>query len=579
MPNLSQIKRQRMLEFLNKIREEHREDDTALIAINEIESELNDKKYGLVWEEHQEQVDVEMIKKVPVFTERKDKEITTDESLPYNFLLEGDNLHSLKLLEKTHKGKIDLIYIDPPYNTKEKDFIYDDTRIDMLDGYRHSKWLSFMEKRLRIAHSLLKSNGFIFISIDDNEASQLKILCDDIFGETNYQKTDYIQVRYADKTLKSDMRYHKQIEQVLVYGKTDEAKPYLVPVEYGYEKFIYSVEELEKGTMIELGGKKVEVFKKDQYRIVKHKEGFKKGLKEIWASGTILNGNSSGRFFRDYLTGRKKIDGLGVMYKVYDIGDDIYPYRYFTGPQKATANKGKYYQGVPTEKLSENAIKTLPIPNFYDMAGDFGNISKEGGIDFNSGKKPIKMIQMFLDYFESKDITVLDFFAGSGSTAHAVMRKNSTDNGNRKFIVCTNNESSICELKTLPRIKNVILGYGNHNGIPANLKYYKTDFIDKTSENEDYSVGDELLKHIAEMVQLEYAVRLDGKNYVLLLSDEQADELISDDEKFSECKAVYVATSVLLTAEQQKKLKNNNISIFIIPDYYFENELLEVGER
>lgn len=579
MANLSQLKRQRMLEFLNKIKEEHKEDDSALIAINEIESELNDKKYGLVWEEHQEQVDVEMIKKVPVFSEVKDKEIVSDEKLPYNFLLEGDNLHSLKLLEKTHKGKIDVIYIDPPYNTKEKDFIYDDTRIDMLDNYRHSKWLSFMDKRLRIAHSLLKVNGFIFISIDDNEASQLKILCDDIFGEENYQKTDYIQVRYADKTLKSDMRYHKQIEQVLVYGKTEEAKPYLMPVEYGYDKFIYSVEELENGTIIELGGKKVEVFQKGQYKIVKHKKGYKEGLKEIWASGTILNGNSSGRFFRDFLTGRKNIDGLGVMYKVYDIGDDMYPYRYFIGPQKITADKGKYYQGVPIEKMTENATKTLPIPNFYDMAGDFGNISKEGGIDFNSGKKPIKMIQMFLDYFENKDITVLDFFAGSGSTAHAVMKKNSIDGGNRKFIVCTNNENDICEVKTYPRIKNVISGYGNYTGISANLKYYKTDFIDKGSEDEEYSVSDELLKHIAEMVQLEYAVRLDGKNYILLLSDNEADDFIACDERLSECSAVYVSTAVLLTAEQEKKLKDNRIKIFVIPDYYFESELLEVGER
>jgi DNA methylase. len=163
MPNLSQFKRQRMLEFLNKIREEH-SDDVSLIAINEIETELTEKKYGLVWEEHEERVDIEMLTKVPVFSEVVDKEIITDDSLPYNFLLEGDNLHSLRLLEKTHKGKIDLIYIDPPYNTKEKDFIYDDKRIDLLDGYRHSKWLSFMEKRLRLAHKLLKENGlFLFL--------------------------------------------------------------------------------------------------------------------------------------------------------------------------------------------------------------------------------------------------------------------------------------------------------------------------------------------------------------------------------------------------------------------------------
>ncbi len=147
MPNLSQLKRQRMLEFLNKIKAEHT-DDESLIAINEIETEITEKKYGLVWEQHEERVDVEMQTKVPVFTEVADREIASDEELPYNFLLEGDNLHSLKLLEKTHKGKIDVIYIDPPYNTGGRDFIYDDSFVDSLDSFKHSKWCSFISERL-----------------------------------------------------------------------------------------------------------------------------------------------------------------------------------------------------------------------------------------------------------------------------------------------------------------------------------------------------------------------------------------------------------------------------------------------
>src|SRR5699024_8391427 len=189
------------------------------------------------------------------------------------------------------------------------------------------------------------------------------------------------------------------------------------------------VEELEEGTEIELGGKRVVMFKKGQYKLIKHKEGFKDGLKEVWATGTVLNGNSSGRFFRDYLEGRKEIDGLNILYKVYDIGDDKYDYRYFTGPKRANATKGKYFQGVPTEKLEEGATKFSPIPNFYDMAGDFGNIRHEGGVDFNSGKKPVKLIEQYIDYIEKKDIIILDFFAGSGTTGHAVMKKNSDDGG------------------------------------------------------------------------------------------------------------------------------------------------------
>ena len=163
MPNLSQIRRQRMLAFLQKIKEEHKDEDETLIALGEIENELNSKKYGLVWEKHEEAVDIQMKTHIPVFTEVKEREISAAPGQPYNFLLEGDNLHSLYLLEKTHKGRIDVIYIDPPYNTGNKDFIYDDKCIDEEDTFRHSKWLSFMEERLRIAQKLLSDRGVIFI--------------------------------------------------------------------------------------------------------------------------------------------------------------------------------------------------------------------------------------------------------------------------------------------------------------------------------------------------------------------------------------------------------------------------------
>ena len=572
MANLSQQKRQRMLEFLQTIREEHKDDDDVLIAIGEIESELNAKKYGLVWEQHEEAVDVQMRDNIPVFTEYADKEIFAAPGEKFNFLLEGDNLHSLRLLEKTHLGKIDLIYIDPPYNTGNQDFRYDDVYVDELDTYRHSKWLSFMSERLRIAAKLLAPHGFIFISIDDKEAAQLKLLCDEIFGDANYEKTDYIQVRYPDKTLKSDMKYHKEIEQVLVYRKSDSATPYLQPQEYDYEKFVYSVNELAPGIEIQLGGKKVVVFQKGEWELVKHKEGFKEGLKEIWATGTILNGNSSGRFFRDYLDGRKEKDGLGVLYKVYGVGDDSFDYRYFSGPQKVTATKGKYYQGVPVDKMEEGSTKVSPIPNFYDMAGDFGNIRHEGGIPFNSGKKPIKLMSMFLNYFKQKDITVLDFFAGSASTAHAVLALNQADGGTRKFIICTNDENDICTEVTYPRISNVINGYANTKGIPANLKYYRTDFVPKDAEE----VSEELLSHIAEMVQLENGVKLDGREYILVMSDDEADVLEQHWSEYTDVKALYVSKNVLFTTKQNALFKN--VEIHTIPDYYFKFEMQEVGE-
>ena len=224
MANLSKIKREKMLEYLEKLKAINN-DDEHIRAITEIENALNEKKYGLVWEEHSEKVDEILEHNIAIFTEDIMKKIIANDNEEYNFLLEGDNLHSLKLLQKTHKGKIDVIYIDPPYNTGNKDFIYDDCFVDKTDGYAHSKWLSFMEKRLLIARELLSGEGVIFISIDDNEQAQLKLLCDSIFGENNFIGQLHWkrkkQPSYLHGNIASIMEY------VIVYGKDRSLSPKL----------------------------------------------------------------------------------------------------------------------------------------------------------------------------------------------------------------------------------------------------------------------------------------------------------------------------------------------------------------
>ena len=184
--NLSKEKREKILNNIKIMRSKLQENPELLTTLNDIETELKRKKYGLVWENHEEKIDKELSDKIPVFEENKGLEIKLNPQKSTNFILEGDNLHSLYLLEKTHKNSIDLIIIDPPYNRGINDFVYDDNYIDRTDSFKHSKWISFMNKRLEIAKKLLKDNGVIFINIDDNEFAQLKLLCDDIFGEENF---------------------------------------------------------------------------------------------------------------------------------------------------------------------------------------------------------------------------------------------------------------------------------------------------------------------------------------------------------------------------------------------------------
>lgn len=337
-----------------------------------------------------------------------------------NMLIHGDNLLALKALERDYAGKIKCVYIDPPYNTGSAFEYYD-------DNLEHSIWLEMMRERLVLLHKLLDDEGFLCCHIDDSEGAYLKVLLDEIFGRQNYLTTIYVRVRYPEKTLKQDMAFHKEIEQIHVYKKSNSAQPILDKVSSGFEKFIYKIEtENTPSKIVELGGKKVEIFEKGQYKILEE-EGSEYGLKEIWASGTILDGNSSGRFFRDYLTGRYEEDGLGVLYKVYGIGDDRYAYRYFTGPNRTGATKGKYYQGVPIEKLNQkNMTKELPINGFFDFAANFGNCRHEGGVEFRGGKKPEILLKMIYTHFSKPGDWVIDSFLGSGSSAavaHKMGRK------------------------------------------------------------------------------------------------------------------------------------------------------------
>ena len=576
--NLSKIRRDKMLKTLSEIKKNISDEET-LNSLSLIENELTKKKYGLIWEEHEERVDKELETQIPTFEDIKNKEIICNPEERFNFLLEGDNLHSLYLLEKTHKEKIDIIYIDPPYNTGKEDFIYNDKIIDEMDGYKHSKWLSFMERRLKIAHNLLSDKGIIFISIDENEFSQLKLLCDDIFNENNRLITNHIQVRYDNKQT-HDLNFLPVMEYVLVYAK-DKFKflPNLPYENYNYDKFVYEIVEKEKGTIFNVGNDKVEVFKKGQWDIIKHENGAEQYLKEIWISGSIYSDISYGKIYQKIVEPRFNIDGLGSLYKIYGRGDDGLGYRYYTNPQKEGATKGKTFSGIPLNRIEQikngEAKKYKPISNIYNFAPDFGNIRHEGNVPFNSGKKPVKMLKELINYHQNKNAVVLDFFAGSGSTAQAVLELNKEDNGSRQFILCTNNENNICEDITYKRIKNVINGYGKYDALKTNLKYYRCTYIPRiNTENEN--LHNNLLINIKNLIQLENGIEIDDNKIKVYLDEEELDKFSTNKEELEVCEKVYISSDILLTSEQEETFENNNIEVYIIPEYYFEDEIKEV---
>lgn len=421
-----------------------------------------------------------------------------DESIEFNntknIYIKGDNIDGLKLIRETYLNKVKMIYIDPPYNTGNDTLPYPDNfhistndylnnseqimnGIKMVtnpsdNGRYHTDWLNVLYPRLKLAKDLLTDDGVIFISIDDNEAGNMKSICDEIFGSYNYLETFFIQVRYGEKSLNEKDNFQKLIEQVFIYAKDKTKfipqKPY---EEYDLSNFCWHINELASGQEMVLGGKKVWLFKPGEYEIKQVPASIDE-LKETWASGSVLKGNTSGKFFDKQLSSRVDSDGYGCLYKVEGIGEDGIGYRYFTGPKKVGATKGKFYSGVPLERREElktgTSRKYKPIINYYDYAGDFGNISHEGKVTFRGGKKPIKMLMDFIKIanLKNNDI-VLDFFSGSASTAHAVLQYNIENGTNISYILMQIPEqfdensdysrlgfNNICELG-LQRLKNI----------------------------------------------------------------------------------------------------------------------------
>lgn len=532
MSNLSKIRREYLTNFLDQLMTRIDVSEEDRLLLNEVKKVLDEKRYGLIWEEHSERVDEELQTQIPVFYEDEERRITADPDASYNFLLEGDNLHSLYLLEKTHRGRIDVIYIDPPYNTGNKDFKYDDRYVEKENDFIHSKWLSFMYNRLEIAKNLLCNNGFIFISIDDNEFAQLKLLCDRVFGESNFINFFVWQRNSSAKTEKG--KYTTNVEYILFYAKTEN----------------YHLADIYKP----LAESSRKLFNKDdndgrgKYQTVSLQKPKDPGPETSF----------------DY------VDNFGKIWKCPPKGwrmtkDKI---KLLENDNRLVFGKTLRVKDYWNERVSEGKRADTLWNDLPETAAGSRELLKIIGVNDFNNPKPYELIQRCIKVFPDKNATILDFFAGSGTTGHAVMQLNKEDGGNRKYILCTNNENNICEEITYQRLKNI------QAELPHNLKYYKTGYVSKSSPD----LYNELQKNVIALIELENACFVDHQEIEVIFTDEQLEAFLKrfNTEKFK-CSKVYISSSIFRDASQMAKLKEIANEVDDIPEYYFKEELFEGG--
>ncbi len=490
------MNKQELIKKINKLQDISRAEKSYLIDLV-----TTNKKYGLVWENKPEDVEEQLRSMLPVFKEVKKRAIISeDKTAPNHILIEGDNLHALTALTYTHEEKIDVIYIDPPYNTGNKDFIYNDHYVDKEDTYRHSKWLSFMEKRLKIAKQLLSEKGVVFISIDDNEIAQLKLLCCEIFGDKNF-----ISVLPTIMNLKGnqdEFAFAGTHEYTLVLCKNkDLFTPRNLP---------YDSEELEDWLEDDIG-----FYKKGAPMRATGAEA-NRDDRPLMFYPIFVNDNddittlSENEFSALYDRKNKKFDDVlldNLVNKYKQMGyeavipkvDETTYGRWRWGYSQTNIARyafdvivSRTYNGISLYKKQRPDLGDIPSKKpksvFYKPEYSSGNGTQQLKNIFALQKifnnpKPLQLLNDFLHIGTNAKSIILDFFAGSGTTLHATMALNEEDGGNRQCILVTNNENNIAEEVTYERNKRIIQGYTNAKGgqiegfTNNNLRYYQSDFI------------------------------------------------------------------------------------------------------
>lgn len=431
--------------------------DELIAKIADLEDKLK-KRYGLVWdrEKEPEKIVVDCEKNVPVLQADKTKAIFN--SGEDNILIEGDNYHALSCLNYTHRGKIDVIYIDPPYN-RGGDFVYNDKRLSKDDEYKHSKWLNFMEKRLELAKHLLSPRGVLFISIDDFEYGNLKLLCDKIFQE---EMVDTMVWRKSgegrDGKMKNTTTFRKDHEYIICCFKKQLLNKLIEKPNFQNE---YGNPDNDPRGNYKAGS-------------ISNKESASNPNHEYYYSVTAPGGKV---FTRQFNFSKEEFDRYNNDVLINEDGRKV-----------SRIYWGKNNNSVPAIKIFINEERTVTPSSLFLNKGTTTEGTKEAESILHKDchdmrPKPVNLLISLIQLASSKDSIILDFFAGTGTTGQAVLTANKKYGGQRKFILCTNNEGNICSDYCFPRIQKVINGYEKWKtgesvaGLSGNLVYYKTALI------------------------------------------------------------------------------------------------------
>lgn len=451
-----------------KIEEQSREE-----LVQVVKSLKKRKKFGLVWEDKPENVVEQCKYEFPVLEEVKARAINKIIDKPTNLIIEGDNYHSLSVLNYTHAGKIDVIYIDPPYNTGAKTWRYNNDYVDADDAFRHSKWISFMRHRLKIAKNLLTERGFLICAIDANELFSVGLLLDELFEEHN--RVGLVTVLHNPKGRNFTKWFSANSEYMLVYAKNASAAAFNdVAIDDEVKNSFNLTDKKGKRYRLEpLMRSRTETLRKNKpafwYPIYVSKD-----LKEVT---------------------RKKKRGYYVVYPIASNGKEAtwinlpetFDEKNENGTFIAKKERGRIY--IYRKFYEQQIFKNVWVDQKYQSEFHGTNLLKKLlGKNIFEYPKSLYLIEDILKITTKTTSIILDFFAGSGTTGHAVLRLNRDDGGTRQFILCTNNENDIAEDVTYPRIKkaiNGVRGLPKITGFKENVRYFRTAFLQKDKVSDD----------------------------------------------------------------------------------------------